>query len=144
MRLPDYRFNLMMKAQMPKHGAWDFGDGEISTDQHPEHIFDSQATFNVTLTVTNSDGCQDVAENNIAIVTGIEDNLNSLVTVHPNPSRADKITIRMTGINAKQIDLRLLDVRGHELHRHYSGMCRKTFNAAISDRAAIQRECTCL
>lgn len=111
---------------------WDFGDGEISTDQHPEHTFDSQATFNVTLTVTNANGCQDVAENNVAVVTGIEDALHSLVTVHPNPSQADKITVSITGIAAKQVDLKLLDVRGHELHTALFKNVHEKFDTTFS------------
>lgn len=35
---------------------WDFDDGTESTVQNPSHTFPSNATFNVTLTVTDSDG----------------------------------------------------------------------------------------
>ncbi len=36
---------------------WDFGDGNISTDQAPTHIYENTGLFNVTLTVKNSNGC---------------------------------------------------------------------------------------
>jgi gliding motility-associated-like protein len=39
---------------------WDFGDGSTSTQQSPTHTFPSQASYTVTLTVTNSTtGCVD-------------------------------------------------------------------------------------
>lgn len=33
--------------------AWDFGDGNTSTDENPTHIFESDGTFTVTLVVDN-------------------------------------------------------------------------------------------
>lgn len=37
---------------------WDFGDGYASTLQNPAHTYLNWGTYNVTLTVTNSNGCQ--------------------------------------------------------------------------------------
>ncbi len=36
--------------------AWDFGDGERSTQQNPTHTFQIAGTYNVTLTVTDANG----------------------------------------------------------------------------------------
>lgn len=36
---------------------WDFGDGTISSQQNPAHIYTSSGNFNVSLKVTNSFGC---------------------------------------------------------------------------------------
>lgn len=36
---------------------WDFGDGTISTLQHPSHTYTATGSFTVSLQVTNSDGC---------------------------------------------------------------------------------------
>ena len=36
---------------------WDFGDGTTSTERNPEHLFDTDGTKVVTLTVTTKDGC---------------------------------------------------------------------------------------
>jgi len=35
---------------------WDFGDGSTSTNENPWHIFNSAASFEVSLEVTNDDG----------------------------------------------------------------------------------------
>lgn len=37
--------------------SWDFGDGNTSTDENPEHTYTTNGAFTVKLTVTNSDGC---------------------------------------------------------------------------------------
>lgn len=36
---------------------WDFGDGNTSNSQNPTYIYQTSGTFNVTLTVTNVNGC---------------------------------------------------------------------------------------
>ncbi len=36
---------------------WDFGDGNTSTLQNPEHLYESSGTFNVSLTVIDSSTC---------------------------------------------------------------------------------------
>ncbi|WP_281085411.1 PKD domain-containing protein, partial [Methanosarcina acetivorans] len=40
----------------PTSWAWNFGDGENSTEQNPTHIYTVEGTCNVTLTVSNSLG----------------------------------------------------------------------------------------
>lgn len=39
---------------------WDFGDGDTSTEQSPEHYYDTPGTYTVTLTVTNPQGSDDM------------------------------------------------------------------------------------
>ena len=39
--------------------SWSFGDGKSSTLSNPTHIYDKGDTYQVWLTVTNSDGCLD-------------------------------------------------------------------------------------
>ncbi|HDN50444.1 MAG TPA: PKD domain-containing protein [Thermoplasmatales archaeon] len=36
--------------------TWDFGDGNISYEENPVHIFEKKGTYNVTLTVIDNDG----------------------------------------------------------------------------------------
>ena len=38
---------------------WDFGDGNTSTLQNPTHIYGATGSFDVSLVVTNSNGCMD-------------------------------------------------------------------------------------
>lgn len=49
---------------------WDFGDGlgSVSTLQNPSHIYSNPGYFNVSLTVTNSNGCQNAINQIIEIL----------------------------------------------------------------------------
>ncbi|CAN5717415.1 hypothetical protein BH10BAC3_BH10BAC3_17320 [soil metagenome] len=38
--------------------VWDFGDGQISKEINPNHLYNFSDTFNVTLSVINSHGCK--------------------------------------------------------------------------------------
>lgn len=38
---------------------WNFGDGDTSLEQNPQHIFPATGTYNVCLTVQNEAGCSD-------------------------------------------------------------------------------------
>jgi PKD repeat protein len=46
---------------------WDFGDGQTSASQNPEHTFTKPGTYNVTLTVTNNEGKTNSASQSITI-----------------------------------------------------------------------------
>ena len=37
--------------------SWDFGDGGTSTDQNPSHIYTTPGTFDITLLLTDANGC---------------------------------------------------------------------------------------
>jgi len=37
--------------------SWDFGNGEISTEQHPRIMFAEQKVYTITLTITTASGC---------------------------------------------------------------------------------------
>lgn len=41
---------------------WDFGDGKISAEANPSHIYTTKNSFNVSLTVQNSMGCKQVLQ----------------------------------------------------------------------------------
>lgn len=58
--------------------AWDFGDGAVSGNQHPTHLFRDGGSYAVTLYATNTKGCSDSRTKN--------------VTVHPMPEAAFSFT----------------------------------------------------
>lgn len=41
---------------------WDFGDGQKSNMQHPEHVYSEPGEYTVTLTVTSSKGCSETLQ----------------------------------------------------------------------------------
>ncbi len=52
---------------------WDFGDGNTSTLQNPSHTYTSSGNYNITLVVTNSNGCTKTftRSNYISISNGV-------------------------------------------------------------------------
>jgi PKD repeat protein len=46
---------------------WNFGDGEISTDENPDHIYENAGIYDVTFTVIGLGGCTDVITTNSVI-----------------------------------------------------------------------------
>ena len=59
--IANFTANLTVKftdtsTNSPIGWEWNFGDGNTSTEQNPEHIFSDEGTYNVTLVVTNADG----------------------------------------------------------------------------------------
>ena len=73
--------------------AWDFGDGGTSTEVNPSHTYTTAGTYDVTLTVTDSQGNTDSLTRNdlVAVVaeTGfiIPDSFRRFALVHNQPRR---------------------------------------------------------
>lgn len=52
----------------PTTWLWDFGDGSTSTLQNPSHTYNTNGTYNVSLTVTNTYGSDNITNNNLVTV----------------------------------------------------------------------------
>jgi len=57
-------------SYLPTSWAWDFGDGESSTEQDPTHIYMKEGTYTVTLTVKNNFGSDTVVKKDLITVGG--------------------------------------------------------------------------
>jgi len=64
--------------------AWDFGDGNNSTMEHPEHTY-FPGNFTVCLTVANSCGTDSICKV-VNVIWGIPEIEHYLVSIYPNPS----------------------------------------------------------
>lgn len=49
--------------------AWEFGDGNVSTEQNPAHTFETVGTYSVKLTVVNNGLCDSFMEKTVEIST---------------------------------------------------------------------------
>lgn len=56
---------------------WSFGDNSNSTDQNPGHIYNNPGTFDVMLTVTSDEGCDDVVTHSVTVYNNPSASYNS-------------------------------------------------------------------
>jgi parallel beta-helix repeat protein len=90
---------------------WDFGDGSTSIDVSPWHVYASNGSYSVSLTVYSP--CDTVTTTKIALViVGVEeqDLLNDL-TLFPNPAN-DHFSIRNKNNQLEKFNLTLSTVHG--------------------------------
>ena len=78
---------------------WDFGDGFFATVQNPTHIFAYTGIFNVSLTVTDINGCENIVSHDVTVVG----NPDISMTVNPNPTCIDQ-EINFSGNSTTQIE----------------------------------------
>jgi PKD domain/Secretion system C-terminal sorting domain len=74
----------------PSTWAWDFGDGTVSQDTSPVHIFPEAGVYNVCLIVCNANACDTLCREVNVGVSGIEETANLPATniiIYPNPAQ---------------------------------------------------------
>jgi len=85
----------------PQEWLWDFGDGNGSTDQHPQHTYAQDGLYQVCLTVSNANGehtlCRTVL---IGTVATQEPHQAFSVKVYPNPVQ-DRMVLEWGGETAQ-------------------------------------------
>jgi len=105
---------------------WQFGDGAISTEQNPYHIYANNGSYDVTLVVSNVYGCKDTLTipGFVYMNVGINENQGindfTLLNVYPVPFSNDlniEFYIPVTG----RLEISLEDVRGRIIEIIYSG-----------------------
>ena len=70
--------------------AWDFGDASpIVNVENPTHAYPNAGSYNVTLTVTASNGCSNVYDSIVSSIGGTFDLDFSSMTLSPNPSASN-------------------------------------------------------
>lgn len=101
-------------AEGAEYYSWDFGDGELSSEQHPEHTYAQQGEYTVQLIGWNA-SCSDTAYAQVQVNTTV--NLRhpeNGVQVYPNPAK-EQLTVRLTGA-WKDAGLRLFSLTGQLVH----------------------------
>jgi len=64
---------------------WDFGDGNQSTEENPQHIYNEPGTYTVSLSTTNACG-EDISTNELnLVVNSTENEALSKFEFYPNP-----------------------------------------------------------
>ena len=72
-------------STLPLTYLWEFGDGAISTEQNPKHVYKKEGVYNITLTVTNAIGSDTLKKQDYVFVTT------------PNPIHANFVAVNKAG-----------------------------------------------
>ncbi|MFB6320605.1 PKD domain-containing protein [Saccharicrinis sp. FJH54] len=96
---------------------WDFGDGTTSTEENPEHTYDTAGTYTISLTVTGTNGSITKTRTDYVTVTsttGINKvNSDKKIQVFPNPVTSEKvINIKFGNDLTSPAEIRLTDING--------------------------------
>jgi PKD repeat protein len=65
---------------------WEFGDGNGSTEENPDHAYAAMGLFDVTLTATSDLGCTSSVTQTVDVVNSVFDIENSGIRIFPNPT----------------------------------------------------------
>lgn len=104
--------------------AWNFGDGNSSTTQNPQYQYAASGTYQVTLTVTNADGCVDEISYEVeVIVVGINDAVEdafSRLDVYPNPFTAN-LNLALELPKGGELKIEAVDLLGKQVLPVFQG-----------------------
>lgn len=91
--------------------AWDFGDGTTSNESNPSHTFETNGTFEVTLTVSNECGEFFFTESYTIISNSLSETDLAGVKIYPNPVR-NQLNIELVNGQSDQVRLDVLSIEG--------------------------------
>ena len=107
-------FSFSLESEGEAEYLWNFDDGHYSTDQNPEHTYESNGTFNVCVTVTDECGSNQYCSVVQVTTASIAEQGKNRVVAYPNPVSTEWLNI--DGIK-ERTPYRIMDVRGGELAR---------------------------
>lgn len=115
---------------------WTFGDGGISTEEYPTHVYANYGTYVVTLFASDTNGCPGIATDTVFYgIDGIGENPLYEVSVFPNPTSG---VLHITGLQKiDQVEIKLVDISGKiishigRLNEHSSTITLEGLSAGV-------------
>lgn len=92
--------------------SWDFGDGNTSMDDNPEHSYTTSGAFTVICTVSNECTSDLYTFDIYSIVSDIENLENHEITISPNPFESE---IKIEGISLEGLTADIFDATGKKI-----------------------------
>lgn len=93
---------------------WDFGDGNTSTMQNPQHTYATSGSYTVCLTVTTACGSDSSCTTINVTSVGIEDELETAVKLYPNPA-SNQLFVALDLSYDQDITLNVYNAVGHQV-----------------------------
>jgi PKD repeat protein len=121
--------------------SWDFGDGNSSSMQNPNHLYNQPGTYTVSLTVTDTCGNTNSTSKTInASQTGL-DALQAGFTLHPNPTPSNLFlgiptlisqpTIAISDLSGRTLQVHTVQQNGQAVPISLSGLSAGTYMLSI-------------
>lgn len=98
----------------PDSWIWDFGDGNTSTQQNPQHSFANGGIYDVTLIASNSSGSDTTTVQISAIGVSLNEQFKEQIAIYPNPAR-DVISIELAKL--QNIEMQLISLQGMRMDK---------------------------
>lgn len=97
--------------------TWYLGDGTISAQTNPVHLYPSPGQYTVKLVAQNTCGSDSVIKNISTIIIGVQENENDLLKVYPNPA-SDFIVVEVNPeIANPKLEIAITDMAGQIINR---------------------------
>lgn len=94
--------------------AWDFGDGNSSTDQNPQHVYGSAGTYTVSLVVNGNTNCPYSMTVNVTISGNVSINNVIQASLLPNPANTQS-SLNFSSPLRFKTELHLISIDGKVL-----------------------------
>ncbi len=100
----------------PTGWSWDFGDGNSSDEQNPEHTYAESGTYTVCLTASNGAGSDESCEEvDVSIVSvGQADPQAAQLIIFPSPA-SGPARLMLKGLEGERLSLHCFDALGRQV-----------------------------
>lgn len=110
---------------------WEFGDGAVSTERNPVHIYPMPGTYEVCLAVDYGGSAYDYCKNVSADICVGVDNIENLTSINIFPNPADDVlNLSLTFGDAQDAIVSIVNMAGQVLYSQNTGI-GTIFNTAI-------------
>ena len=114
--LTDFEYAFSNTSTNADSYSWDFGDGNTSTDENPNHIFTEEGVYIVVLSATNICGTetfeQEVAVFETSTIDGID--IFTKVNLNPNPNNGD-FSLSIDALESGEVQMEIYNILGQQI-----------------------------
>lgn len=95
---------------------WYFGDGEVSTEMQPTHVYDTARLYSVWLRASNKNNCFDTTSSTLEILPKVGNGKDPLVFIPsafaPGATNAEDRVFKVYGPSIKSLSVRVSNTQG--------------------------------
>ncbi|MCK5789120.1 MAG: PKD domain-containing protein, partial [Chlamydiia bacterium] len=119
----------------PDSWQWDFGDGNTSVEQNPNHTYNNTGVYTVRLAICNGDVCDTIVKTDYIEVLPngiVEIGVELAAKLYPNPNDGN-FTLEINDKGAHNIELHIYNTLGAQVYSDNINSAGKTTNLISID-----------